>query len=68
MALKEIIYRKESFKLSYEMLNPNAKNGILILHGWGSNKEIMKQAFGKEFKEYRQTYLDYQGLVEVDST
>ncbi len=62
MALKEIIYRKESFKLSYEMLNPNAKKGILILHGWGSNKEIMKQAFGKEFKEYRQTYLDLPGF------
>jgi len=62
MAIKEITYRKKSFKLSYEMLNPNAKKGILILHGWGSNKEIMKQAFGKEFKGYRQTYLDLPGF------
>ncbi len=62
MALKEITYKKESFKLSYEILNPNAKKGILILHGWGSNKEIMKQAFGKEFKEYQQTYLDLPGF------
>ncbi len=62
MAIKEIIYKKQTFKLSYEMLNPNAKIGILILHGWGSNKEIMKQAFGKEFKDYRQTYLDLPGF------
>jgi pimeloyl-ACP methyl ester carboxylesterase len=62
MAIKEIIYKKRSFKLSYEMINPNAKRGILILHGWGSNKEIMKQAFGKEFKNYRQTYLDLPGF------
>ena len=62
MAIKEIIYKKQTFKLSYEMLNPNAKMGILILHGWGSNKEIMKQAFGKEFKDYRQTYLDLPGF------
>jgi pimeloyl-ACP methyl ester carboxylesterase len=63
MAIKEIVYRNKSFKLSYEMLNPNAKMGILILHGWGSNKEIMKQAFAKEFSDkYRQTYLDLAGF------
>jgi len=62
MAIKEITYKKRPFKLSYEILNPNAKTGILILHGWGSNKEIMKQAFGKEFKNYRQTYLDLPGF------
>jgi pimeloyl-ACP methyl ester carboxylesterase len=62
MAVKEIIYKKELFKLSYEILNPHAKVGILILHGWGSSKEIMKQAFGREFKDYRQTYLDLPGF------
>jgi len=62
MAIKEIIYKKESFRLSYEIQNPNAKMGILILHGWGSNKEIMKQAFGKELDNYRKTYLDLPGF------
>ncbi len=62
MAIKEIIYKKKRFKLSYELFNPHAKVGVLILHGWGSNKEIMKQAFGKEFKEYRRTYLDLPGF------
>ncbi|MCK4442019.1 MAG: alpha/beta hydrolase [Sulfurovaceae bacterium] len=62
MAIKEINYKNNKFKLSYEMSNPNAKTGILILHGWGSNKEIMKQAFGNQFSNYRQTYLDLPGF------
>ncbi len=62
MAIKEIEYKKNIFKLSYELSNPNAKYGILILHGWGSNKEIMKQAFNNRFKEYRVTYLDLPGF------
>jgi len=62
MAIKEIEYKKKSFKLSYELVNPNSKKGILILHGWGSSKEIMKQAFDKKFAEYRVTYLDLPGF------
>ena len=62
MALKEISYKEQKFKLSYEMVNPTAKESILILHGWGSNKEIMKQAFAKELKEYRHIYLDMPGF------
>jgi pimeloyl-ACP methyl ester carboxylesterase len=62
MAIKEITYKKRKFKLSYELCNPNAKVGILILHGWGSNKEIMKQAFINQFPGYRQTYLDLPGF------
>ncbi len=62
MAVKEIMYKEQTFKLSYEMLNPSAKESVLILHGWGSNKEIMKQAFGKELKAYKHIYLDMPGF------
>ncbi|SFV54466.1 2-hydroxy-6-oxohepta-2,4-dienoate hydrolase [hydrothermal vent metagenome] len=62
MAIKEITYKKQLFRLSYEMCNPSAKLGILVLHGWGSNKEIMKQAFGDKFADYRVTYLDLPGF------
>ena len=62
MAVKEIDYKEQKFKLSYEIVNPSAKESILILHGWGSKKEIMKQAFGKELKEYRHIYLDMPGF------
>ena len=62
MAIKEIKYKEKRFKLSYELCNPNAEKAILILHGWGSNKEIMKQAFDKRFEEYRVVYLDFPGF------
>ncbi|CAA6826177.1 MAG: 2-hydroxy-6-oxohepta-2,4-dienoate hydrolase [uncultured Sulfurovum sp.] len=62
MAIKEISYGSQKFKLSYEIVNPNEKESILILHGWGSNKEIMKQAFVKEFESYKHIYLDMPGF------
>ena len=62
MALKEIRYRDNRFKLSYEIVNSDKQIDILILHGWGSNKEIMKQAFGNELNRYRQIYLDLPGF------
>jgi len=62
MAIKEINYNNTTFKLSYEIINPSKEETILILHGWGSNKEIMKQAFAKEFADYRHVYLDMPGF------
>ena len=62
MAVKEIGYKDNRFKVSYEIVNPSAKETLLILHGWGSNKEIMKQAFSKEFQDYKHIYLDMPGF------
>lgn len=62
MAKKEIVYEGVSYTLSYEMHNLSSSKTILFLHGWGSNKEIMKQAFGSCFKGYRHLYLDLPGF------
>ena len=62
MASKEITYKKHSFRLAYELVNPAQKKVLLVLHGWGSNKEIMKQAFGKFLPEYKHIYLDMPGF------
>lgn len=62
MALKEIVYDGEVYQLSYEILNPTCKDDIVFLHGWGSNKEIMKNAFQKEFDSFRQVYIDLPGF------
>ena len=67
MAVKEITYKNKRLRLSYEILNPNSKVGILILHGWGSNKEIMRKSFGDKFKGYRHTYLDLPGFGKSDN-
>jgi len=62
MASKEVNYKNNTFQLSYELVNPAQEKVLLILHGWGSNKEIMKQAFGKTLSNYKHIYLDMPGF------
>jgi len=62
MASKEIHYKDRPFQLSYELVNPTQEEVLLVLHGWGSNKEIMKQAFGKTLPQYKHIYLDMPGF------
>jgi len=62
MASKEIRYKEETFKLAYELVNPTENDVLLVLHGWGSNKEIMKQAFGKTLPDFKHIYLDMPGF------
>lgn len=65
MALKEIIYQNTRFGLSYNFLNlsiPNPKGVLVFLHGWGSNKELMKLSFEKAFAEFIHLYVDLPGF------
>jgi pimeloyl-ACP methyl ester carboxylesterase len=62
MAAKEIRYKEHNFNLSYELVNPTQEKVLLVLHGWGANKEIMKQAFGKTLPSYKHIYLDMPGF------
>jgi len=62
LALKKISYQNKDFFIHYEILNQDIKQDIIFLHGWGSNKEVMKQAFGKLFKNYRHLYIDMPGF------
>ncbi len=62
MALTQVEYNGNIFELSYIIENPNMQNEILILHGWGSNKEIMYQAFSKCLYNFKQIYLDMPGF------
>lgn len=62
MARKEIFFQNLTYNLSYELLNLQNQKTILFLHGWGSNKEAMKIAFGKCFQDYKHIYLDLPGF------
>lgn len=62
MAIKNVIVDGKNFDLSYEIINPTKKEDILFLHGWGSNKDIMKSAFSSYLKDYRHIYLDMSGF------
>lgn len=46
-----------------EKIKQNSKiPQILIIHGWGANKELMIKAFAKHFKRFRQIYIDLPGF------
>ncbi|HEG3182468.1 TPA: alpha/beta hydrolase [Campylobacter coli] len=62
MALVNVIYNNDTYELSYEILNQDNKKSLLILHGWGANKELMKQAFSKNLNDFCQIYLDLPGF------
>ena len=62
MARRRIEDGKAVFDISYDIVNPAEKKTILFLHGWGSNKEIMKQAFGNTLRDFRHIYIDMPGF------
>ena len=68
MAKREIIYRKQQFSISYEILNREESKTIIFLHGWGSSKNIMKNIFSRNFKNYKHIYIDLIGFGESGDT
>ena len=62
MAVKKVDINNQSFEINYEILHPKNEKNLIILHGWGSNKEIMKQAFSKTFSTHRHIYIDMPGF------
>lgn len=62
MAIREISYLAKTYKISYEIKNPDKEKSILIIHGWGANKEIMIKAFGSCLNEFKQIYIDLPGF------
>ncbi len=62
MAIKSIQYDKHTLDISYEILNPKAKVDLIVLHGWGSDKNLMKQSFASHMSGFRHIYIDLPGF------
>jgi pimeloyl-ACP methyl ester carboxylesterase len=62
MALKSVAYKGSTFEISYEILNAGAEVDFVLLHGWGSNKELMKGSFSPYMKNFRHIYIDMPGF------
>jgi len=62
LALKEIYYKDKKFQISYELLNIKNEKVIIFLHGWGSNKEVMKSAFKNFLDDFKHIYIDMPGF------
>jgi len=67
MATKKIDYFGKNFAVNYEIVNNDKKEIIVFLHGWGSNKEVMKKSFGKELKGFKHIYIDMPGFGKSDN-
>ncbi|MCH9813934.1 MAG: alpha/beta hydrolase [Epsilonproteobacteria bacterium] len=62
MAEKKLSLDQQSFTINYEIIHPKNKKDFIVLHGWGSHKEIMKQAFSKILPDFRHIYIDMPGF------
>jgi len=62
MAIKSIQYNQHTLDISYEIINPDALVDLIILHGWGSNKALMKKSFAPYMDAFRHIYIDLPGF------
>jgi non-heme chloroperoxidase len=62
VAIKSIQYKHQTFQISYEILHPEKSKPLIFLHGWGSNKELMKKSFEKTMDTFRHVYIDLPGF------
>lgn len=62
MAIKSIQYNQHTINMSYEIINPHAKVDLIILHGWGSDKNLMKKSFSPYMDSFRHIYIDLPGF------
>lgn len=67
MALKSLQWHKHTLNISYDIINPNGKYDMVVLHGWGSHKELMRNAFSKELDAFRHIYIDLPGFGNSSS-
>lgn len=68
LAKKFLKYKNKDFEIAYEICNSGAGECLLFLHGWGSNKEIMKGSFGGRFKDFTHLYVDLPGFGKSSNT
>jgi pimeloyl-ACP methyl ester carboxylesterase len=62
LAVKSVVACGNSFDIHYDIVNPSGSCDLVFLHGWGSNKEVMKSAFAKLFPSFRHIYIDMPGF------
>jgi len=62
LAIKSVSACGYQFDIHYDIVNPSASRDMVFLHGWGSNKEVMKSAFAKLFADFRLVFIDMPGF------
>jgi len=62
VAKKSLEVLGDRFDISYEILNQDKTKDFIVLHGWGSNKGLMRKSFAKFLSEFRHIYIDLPGF------
>ncbi|MDR2906090.1 MAG: alpha/beta hydrolase [Helicobacteraceae bacterium] len=62
MALRNFTTPLGDYEISYIIEGDAALPKILILHGWGANKELMRRAFAPFLGDFRALYMDLPGF------
>lgn len=62
MALKPITLEGDSFEISYDRVLKSDAKKVVVMHGWGSNRELMKNAFEPYFSDFDRVYIDLPGF------
>lgn len=62
MALKPVAFQGNTFSIAYERFGESGKPKLLVLHGWGSSKELMEKAFEPHLANFERLYLDLPGF------
>ena len=65
MAIRRISYAGQCLEIAYikqACQKTQEPRNIVFLHGWGSHKELMHQAFGGSFADYTHYYIDLPGF------
>jgi len=62
VAKKSLEVLGDRFDISYEIINQDRTKDFIVLHGWGSNKGLMRQSFSKFLSEFRHIYIDLPGF------
>ncbi len=68
MAVKQVQWDHHTVNISYEIINPEAKQDLIVLHGWGSHKELMRDAFKAHLDTFRHIYIDLPGFGNSTSS
>jgi len=67
MALKRVEVYGKNFDINYDIVNNEKKDIVVFLHGWGSNKEVMKTAFSDKLDQFKHIYIDMPGFGKSEN-
>ena len=68
MAIRTVEFNGAVFDISYQFEGDPSGKKALFLHGWGANKELMKNSFASKMGKYSMLFVDLPGFGKSTSS